>query len=85
MKIDNDDKEKIPKNMENINMNKNKIEEKTELNEIKHELEIDEEKEKTKTIGDKSPNKFKIYKESEKKSHKKTKNPENKFLGKKTK
>ena len=85
MKIDNDDKEKIPKNMENINMNKNKIEEKTELNEIKHELEIDEEKERTKTIGDKSPNKFKIYKESEKKSHKKTKNPENKFLGKKTK
>ena len=85
MKIYNDDKEKIPKKIENINVNKIKIKEKSEPKEIKLELEIDEEKEGTKIIGDKNPIKFKINKESEKKSRKKTKKPEDTFLGKKTK
>ena len=90
MKIDNEDKEKTSKNikekeMENINVNKNKIEEETEINKIKLELEIDEEKER------------KISKESEKKSHKRSRKqkkekidineeqPDEKYLGKKTK
>ena len=94
MKIDNEDKEKIPKKknkkkkkkkMENINVNKDKIEEKTELKETEFELEIDEEKEGTKIIGNKSPNKFKISKETENQSHKKMTKSQNEFLGRKKK